>query len=160
MFVFHVLGGGSIMTWGGFGYNGTTSLATVDHRMNSEIYQDTLKNHLLPHSQRIAGRGYIFQQDNATCHVSNSTRNWFEKKGVRTLDWPARSPDLNPMENLWGIMVHQVYGHGKQYANKEELEVAIRRAWDTLPIQTLRDLNNSMRDRIFQCVLNHGGFVK
>uniref|UniRef100_A0A1I7XF61 HTH_Tnp_Tc3_1 domain-containing protein n=1 Tax=Heterorhabditis bacteriophora TaxID=37862 RepID=A0A1I7XF61_HETBA len=43
---------------------------------------------------------FTFQQDNATIHVSRSTNTWLEDNDVGTTDWPSRSPDLNPMEDL------------------------------------------------------------
>uniref|UniRef100_A0A1I7XFJ5 HTH_Tnp_Tc3_1 domain-containing protein n=1 Tax=Heterorhabditis bacteriophora TaxID=37862 RepID=A0A1I7XFJ5_HETBA len=46
------------------------------------------------------GVSFTFQQDNATIHVSRSTNTWLEDNDVGTTDWPSRSPDLNPMEDL------------------------------------------------------------
>jgi hypothetical protein len=45
----------------------------------------------------------IFQQDNASIHMSGHSLVWFAEKNIPLLDWPARSPDLNPIENLWAF---------------------------------------------------------
>ena len=58
---------------------------------------------LLPEAPLISSGDYIFQQDNASIHVSKRAKIWFEANSVNLLDWPARNPDLNPIENLWGI---------------------------------------------------------
>lgn len=147
------------MVWGAYGYNGKSDLAIIDHRLNSEDYQEILKNKLLHVGSRIGGRGWIFQQDNASIHNSGSTKAWLEKKKVRCLDHPAKSPDLNPMENLWGILSHNVYAHGRQYNSRRELEKAIHEEWAKIPIEVLRKLSDSMKNRIFEVILNQGKFT-
>ena len=42
----------------------------------------------------------IFQLDNAAVHTSKFMRNWFKTKNIKVLDWPTKSPDINPIENL------------------------------------------------------------
>lgn len=148
------------MFWGGFGYNGKTELAPIPPKCNSVGYQEVLQANLLREGPKIAGRGWIFQQDNAPIHSSRSTTAWLEQKRVRTMDWPARSPDLNPMENLWGLLARKVYAHGKQYSSKQELERAIHDEWAKIPTATLRTLNDSIKRRIFEVIVARGGYTK
>ena len=72
------------------------------------------------------------------------------------MDWPSLSPDLNPIENLWGISARGVYGSAQQYESLEELESAIRREWEAINIDTMADLTNSMKDRIYNIILSNG----
>ena len=148
------------MYWGGFGYNGTTDLVEIKPRSDSLDYQEVLEAHLVKRGAKLGDRGWIFQQDNASIHSSQSTRNWLARKKIRVLDWPSKSPDLNPVENLWGILVRQVYGHGKQYSSVAELKAAIQRAWPNISLETLRTLINSMKNRIFQVILGQGAMTK
>ncbi|GBO23512.1 Transposable element Tc3 transposase [Araneus ventricosus] len=97
------------MVWGGFATEGTTSIVFVQGRVNSESYVDILADNLLPEAPLIMSGVYLFQQDDASVHVSETSKSWFDANFVKLLDWPARCLDLNPVENLWGILAHEVY---------------------------------------------------
>ncbi len=60
---------------------------------------------MLPSADKLYGDAdFIFQQDVAPAHTTKGTKSWFNDHGVTVLDWPANLPDLNSMENLWGIV--------------------------------------------------------
>jgi len=147
------------MVWGAYGYHGKTELVPIPPKTNSIGYQDVLAANLLRQGPKIGGRGWIFQQDGAPIHKSNSTLSFLEQKKVRLLDWPSRSPDLNPMENLWSELSRRVYAHGRQYRSKVELEAAIHAEWANIPLSTLRNLTNSMKNRIFEVIMAQGGYT-
>lgn len=149
-------GGGSIMVWAGFSMRGKTPIAKITTRMNSKKYIEMLEDILIPYSEDVMDGDFVFQQDNAAIHVSRLSRAWFEEKNIELLDWPARSPDLNPIENLWGIMARQVYDGGRQFSTVQELEVAIKNTWREINVKTLETLVNSMPDRVFNVIHRHG----
>uniref|UniRef100_A0A914QHT3 Transposase n=1 Tax=Panagrolaimus davidi TaxID=227884 RepID=A0A914QHT3_9BILA len=149
-------GGGSLMVWGAFSALGKLELAFTSSRMNSEDYQQVLQNHYIPFKNRFRRIPLIFQQDNASIHVSRSTKGWFDRKRINVMDWPPRSPDLNPMENLWGILVRRIYANNKQYDTKEELKQAILDAWDAIDVQVINNLVNNMQNRIFDVIQRNG----
>ncbi|GMF44980.1 unnamed protein product [Phytophthora fragariaefolia] len=102
------------------------------------------------------GVDYIYQQDNAAIHTSMETRDFFDEQGIQVLDWPARSPDLNPIENLWALMARKVYPNGRQYASVPELTAAILDAWNSIDMSTLEKLIEPMPRRCFEVIEKKG----
>ena len=79
---------------------------------------------------------------------------------IDVVDWLSRSYDLNPIENVWGILVHQVHKDNKQNSCLAELRQAIRRAWNHLKFDTLLELTISMSSRIFDWIGYWNIFLK
>ncbi len=150
------MGGGSVMVWAAFGFNGKTRICFFEGSLNAERYCQMLDEYLYPSISSLANYPQVFQQDNAPCHTARVTKALLKSKGSWVDDWPARSPDLNPIENLWAILVQEVYKGGRQFDSKEALKRAIMTAWDQIPHQTLQDLITSMPNRVFE-VLNAKG---
>lgn len=149
-------GGGSLMVWGAISYKGTLEIQFASMRMNSKEYTDILQCSLIPFLRRFRRKKWIFQQDNARIHTSNETMSWFDSKHVTVLDWPACSPDLNPMENIWGTLVRRVYAENKQYDNVTELKSAILKEWENLEIDLIRNHITSMKKRVFEVIKKLG----
>lgn len=151
------MGGGSVMIWGAFSYEGLCDLQRISGHMNSTQYQSMLYDHMIPFGPLLGGANWMFQQDNAACHTSKSTQEWFKKEKNNVLPWPSRSPDLNPMENLWGILSRKVYANNKQFSSANELEVAIVKEWYNISITELNHLVTSMKNRVFEVIRKNGG---
>ncbi len=116
---------------------------------------------LLPFAAEDGHRHWIFQQDNASCHRSKFTKGYLFDNDVDVLPWPARSPDFNIIENLWGIIFRDdIYKDSKQYADKEELKVAIQKAWNNIEIHTIRNLFDSMHKRCIRVLERSGRKTK
>lgn len=99
--------------------------------MDSEFYQQMLKEHLIPFVQENFPDGYRFQQDNDPKHVSRSTRAFMERNNINWWPTPPESPDLNPIENVWHALKYHLRVRAKPQ-NKDELIHAIIDYWDSL----------------------------
>ncbi|KAI8122783.1 Transposable element Tc3 transposase [Lucilia cuprina] len=114
-------GGGSLMVWAAFGALG---------KLNSEKYVESLENNLIDFAAELYGDNWTFQQDNAPIHVARHTKSFFESHNIPLLDWPALSPDLNPIDDLWGILSAKIFSKSKQYTTLKELKESIMTEWE------------------------------
>lgn len=73
-------------------------------------------------------------------------------KGV----WPGNSPDVNPIENLWGILKDSAYEDPKP-TNMETLVARFRKKWFSLPVQLLKNMSESFKSRIEEVLDAQGG---
>ena len=140
-------GGGSLMIWAAFGFKGKSNLIIINGRLNSSGYCQLLNDYLKPIARRIGGKNWVFQHDRASIHNSVQTKTWLTNNNIRCLEWPAISPDLNPIENLWGILSRRVYADGRQFRSIKELTNVLIDVWDSITIEELNNLSNSMPKR-------------
>ena len=83
--------------------------------MDSKQQTEVLENYLLPWAYTAYGttREYFrFMQDNVSVHRSRHTSAWFSEMDMDVLKWPAKSLDLNPIENVWCVLARKVYPDG------------------------------------------------
>ncbi|GBN57732.1 hypothetical protein AVEN_130996-1, partial [Araneus ventricosus] len=92
----------------------------------------------------------IYQQDNAKCHTARSVCAWFEEHQdeFTVLPWPGNSPDLNPIENLWDHLDRVVRAMDPQPRNLAQLATALESAWLNIPVNTFRNLIDSLPARL------------
>ncbi|GFV38469.1 DDE_3 domain-containing protein [Trichonephila clavipes] len=122
----------SIMVWAAIMINGRTRLHVVANgTMTGQRYIDEV---LLPH-------------------------DCLNSEGIQRLVWPARSPDLNPIENVWNALGRQVAGRNYPPTNKNTLIRALTEEWDKLPQRLLDNVVQSMVRRVECCITLHGGHI-
>lgn len=143
----------SVMVWGCFVGPIKGPLVIIESgRMNSLDYMELLSDNLVLWLLTHDGKGifgdatWTFQQDNAPIHSSRATIRFLNDHEIPTLPWPAQSPDLNPIENVWSWMKQRVAK--EQYSGKNELITALRKTWDAIPSCYLEKLVRSMPHRI------------
>ncbi|KAG3174910.1 hypothetical protein C6341_g9675 [Phytophthora cactorum] len=147
-----VNGGGSVMIWAGISWYGKTELIFLNGKQNAVKYTETLSKGLLPYlgelRLKIGNLRPIFQQDNASIHSARFTKTFLEINNVETLPWPAKSPDLNIIENVWGVLACRVYANGRQFDTKTDLMRQIKAEWEKINLEYLHKLVRSIPKRL------------
>ncbi len=95
----------------------------------------------------------LFQHDNDPKHTSKATVGFLKKNRVKVIQWPSMSPDLNPIEHLWGILKRQVEHHSP--SSIQSLKEVILEEWKKIDIFVY-----SMPRRLGAVIKNHGGHTK
>lgn len=99
-------------------------------------------------------------QDNSSVHTSGVVSEWIGRNNVNMLPFPAKSPDLNPIENVWAQLVKTIYNRNFRPANVEELWGAIENAWDNIDADYTRTLILSMNRRLNAVIDSNGSWTK
>lgn len=153
-------GGGSIMVWGGFCFDGVGQLIKIDGKMDQKYYHRLLQHHIIPSGLRLLGNGFIFQQDNDPKHTSKLCKNYVLSKqtqGVlKILEWPPQSPDINPIELLWDELDREV--RKMQITSKKTLWECLNQAWIGLKPETLQKLVCRMPKICAAIIKSKGGY--
>ena len=158
-------GGGSVMAWACCATSGTGSIVFLDDvledgqkTMDSKVYQKILSDNIKQNASKLIGRSFIMQADNDPKHTSKATKTFLEKKKWTVLDWPSQSPDLNPIEHLFGILKYKM----KEFSpkNKTELKSIVANTWKSIPQTTTESLINSMPRRLSAVIDNKGYATK
>ncbi|GFX48131.1 transposable element Tcb2 transposase [Trichonephila clavipes] len=147
----------SIMVWTGIMINGRTRLHVVAN--GTVMGQRYIDEVLLPHVRLFRGDKFVFMDDNATCHRTLAVQDCLDSEGIQRLLWPARSPDLNPIENLRDALGRQVAGRNYPPTNKNTLIRALTEEWVKLPQQLLDNVVQSMVRRVECCITLLGGHI-
>ncbi|CAG2217725.1 unnamed protein product [Mytilus edulis] len=109
-----------VHVWGGISRRGATGLYIFTSIMDSIVYQGILTQKLVPFIQQQYPNGHRFMQDNDPKHVSRSTKAFMQNNGINHWVTPPESPDMNPIENLWGSLKYHIRRR-KKPTNQQEL---------------------------------------
>jgi transposase len=146
--------------WGAIGHYFRTPLFFFEENLDAEQYQEILQQRLPPEffedcPKRRRG-DWIFQQDGATPHRARDSRTLLDQIAPdRIKNHPPKSPDFNPMEDLWSHLDREIRKVNR-IPDINRLKRELRKIWNNVPLKLIRASVSSMPRRLEQCVQRRG----
>jgi hypothetical protein len=134
-----------------------TDMGNID----GEKYEDILRL-FLPYFRRYRLRhpNVVFQHDGASVHGTKNVDTCLEDNHIVVLGnktgWPANSPDLSPIENMWAIVSQKVQKALRHKGAVENFEL-VQKCWDDVPVQIVNNLVESFHSRLEKVKTSNGG---
>ncbi|GFW20570.1 transposable element Tc3 transposase [Trichonephila clavipes] len=156
----HHYGGPGVLVWGGIILNGRTELHIFDR--GSVIGDRYCEEVLLPHVRLFRGAigpDFIVMDDNAWPHLTLAFEELLESEDITRMDWPAYSPDLNPIEHVWDALGRRIAAHLHHPENTQQLKQMLIEEWALLPQEMLHQLVLSMWRRCEATIAVRGGHI-
>ena len=150
-----------INIWGAISCAGKIGLYVFRDNFNSLIYEQAVKEVLVPVAQELHPEGCYLQRDNSKVHRAKHLNKFFRSAEsdiiLETITWPSYSPDLNPIENLWAVLKRKI--RKRRPRNLDQLEDFIFEEWEDISDDYVRNLCFSINDRIDMCIENEGSRI-
>ena len=114
-----------------------TDLVIIPGNLNAQRYIDeVMEPHVVPMLRNI-GQHSIFMDDNASCHRARVVNNFVQDENITCMDWPACSPDLNPIENLWDYLGRQLQARIQEGDNLNDVLRYLQEEWNQIPLNRI-----------------------
>ncbi|GFX91133.1 transposable element Tcb2 transposase [Trichonephila clavipes] len=153
-------GGRGVLVWGGIMLGSHTDLHIFDAgSVNGTRYCNEI---LLPYVRLFRGAmglQFLFMDDNAPCHRTVAAEQLLESEDIERMDWPARSPDLNPIEHVWDFLGRRLAARTLPPVTIRELRLVPQDEWAAMPQQLIDTLILSMGRRCETCLAVRGDHI-
>lgn len=151
--------GGTVMFWGGIMFNRRTPLIRVPQTMTSQIYMENIITPIIYPLRNELGANFVFMDDNARPHRAVRVQEALEAGQITRLNWPANSPDMNPIEHMWDFVARAIRNRINPPRTLEELAAAAVEEWNNIPQDIINRLIISMPRRVNALLISRGGYT-
>ena len=154
-------GGGAVMVWGGICYDGVTDLHVIrDGSLTGVRYRDEILHPIVRPFAGAVGENFMLMDDNARPHRARVVEAYLEGEGIERMDWPARSPDMNPIEHAWDVLQRRISARNPKPDTLQELADALVEEWRRIPLREIQTLVLSFGRRCQEVVRARGGHTR
>lgn len=127
----------------------------MDKHLYLQILQEDLKATIEEYG--LNEEEITFQHDNDSKHKSGIVGDWLNNQKFRTMPWPAYSPDLNPIENVWALLKKRLYSnYDRPPKGQDELWKRIVETWYAITPEVLQPFYHSMGERCVEVIEKKG----
>ncbi|GFW98468.1 transposable element Tc3 transposase [Trichonephila clavipes] len=151
----HCYGGTGCLVWGGIILGSRTDLHVQSVTMTGHIYRDVILEHVRLFRGAM-GAEFVFMDDNARPHHANIVDECLQSEDITRMDWPAYSPDLNPIEHVWDMLGRRIAARQPLPTCLPELRRALLDEWCNIPQNQIDNLILSMPRRCKACIASSG----
>ena len=147
-----------INVWASISAFGKLSITFYEGNLDQFRYQELLEDHLYAEANDLWGpKVWVMLQDGAPCHRAKNTKKAILEEAGDIIAWPAASPDLNPIENVWWLLKNKVYSRNPR--TKADLEQFVMEEWENLDNNVVIPIAESMSNRVNMLIENEGSYI-
>lgn len=146
------------MLWAGISFEARTDLVFIEGgRLTAARYiQEILEEHVVTFAPFV-GDDFVLMHDNARPHVARCVMEYLNEVGISQMEWPALSPDMNPIEHIWDYLKRKVHDRPVAPNSLAELRSALIEEWELIPQTLIQHLIEGMYRRLQAVVAARGG---
>nr|CAH7721448.1 unnamed protein product [Callosobruchus chinensis] len=148
------------MCWDGIRFNGRTQLIHIPGTMTGAYYLQNIINAIVQPLRNENRDQFIFMDDNARPHRTRAVQQASENGHIARLEWPAMSPDMNPIEHVWDYLSRAIFNRNNIPISTQELIVAATEEWDNIPQEVINNLILDMHRRVVALIRSRDGDAK
>ena len=138
-----------VMVWAAIWLGGRSKLVHVEGTITALKYISILEEGLLPiYSTQLTKQRTVFMEDGAPPHTAKVTQRWHDNNNITRLPWPGQSPDMNPIEHVWGLLGKAMEKCTTKPTNKVAFVATLKEEWKRIPQHVIDNLIKTMPTRV------------
>ncbi|GFU43733.1 transposable element Tcb2 transposase [Trichonephila clavipes] len=148
----HRYGGAGWLVWGGIILGSRTGLHVQSVTMTGHIYRDVILEQHVRLFRGAMGAEFLFTDDNARPHRANIVDECLQLEVITRMDWPAYSPDMNPIEHVWEMLGQRIATRQPPPTCLPQLRMTLLDEWCNIAQDQIDNLILSMPRRCKACI--------